>query len=90
MIYVVVFDVRNGWQMNEMVFHCFAKNAVEAKEKAKKFWTNLNGMTGKPIHLHAVKSRIQDVKYLLIRGWEGTKYSGDYVMNHVFCTGYRK
>ena len=86
MIYFVPFDIQQACRINEMIFHCEAKNAQEAKETAKKYWSSLHGIKGHQFHLYAKRSNIQDAKYLRVRGWEGTEYSGEYVMNHVFCT----
>lgn len=85
-IYFVTFEVRVVGCRNQMIYHCMANNAKEAKEKAKKFWASLSGIDGRPYYVYANKSRAQDVKYLRVVGWEGTEYKADYVMNHVFCT----
>lgn len=89
MIYFVTFELHQACKINDMIFHCEAKNAKEAKEIAKKFWSSLHGMKGHQFHLYAHKSAIQDVDLLRVRGWDGTEYKGQYVMNHVFCTDFR-
>jgi hypothetical protein len=89
MIYFVTFETHIACKINDMIFHCEAKNANEAKEICKKFWHSLHGIKGHQFHLYAKKSNIQDAKYLRVRGWEGTEYTGEYVMNHVFCTDFR-
>lgn len=89
MIYFVTFEIHQACRINEMIYHCEAKNAKEAKELGRKFWESLVGMKGHPFHLYAKKSSIQNRENLLVRGWDGTEYRGDYVMNHVFCTDFR-
>ena len=89
MIYFVTFDIQEHCKINDMIYHCEASNAKEAKENAKKFWSSLHGMKGHQFHLYAKKSNIQDVNLLRVRGWDGTEYKGEYVMNHVFCTDFR-
>lgn len=89
MIYFVTFDIQQACKINEMIYHCDASNAKEAKESAKKYWASLHGIKGHQFHLYAKKSNIQDANLLLVRGWEGTEYHGEYVMNHVFCTSSR-
>ncbi len=89
MIYFVTFEIHENCKIKYMIFHCEAKNANEAKEACKKFWSSLHGIKGHQFHMYAKKSRIQDVSFLRVKGWEGTEYSGDYCMNHVFCTDFR-
>lgn len=89
MIYFVTFETHVSCKINEMIFHCEAKNATEAKETCKKYWSSLHVVKGHQFHLYAKKSNIQDVQFLRVRGWEGTEYHGEYVMNHVFCTDFR-
>lgn len=89
MIYFATFEIHDHCQIRSMIYHCEAKNAKEAKEAARKFWTSLCGFKGYPFHLYAKKSRIQDIDLLRVRGWDGKEYSKDYVMNHVFCTDIR-
>lgn len=90
MIYFVTFEIHVACKINEMIFHCEAKNATEAKENAKKFWYSLNGLKQHHMfHIYAKKSNIQDVNLLRVRGWEGTEYKAGYVMNHAFCTDFR-
>lgn len=85
-IYFVTFDVRIGGRTNQMIYHCEANNAKEAKETAKKYWASLRGFGEHQYRLYAKRSRIQDISFLRVRGWEGTEYKAEYVMNHVFCT----
>ena len=89
MIYIVTFEIHESCKIKDMVFHCEAKNAKEATAIAKSFWSSLNGIKGHQFHLHAVKSRSQDTALLKVHGWDGKEYSGDYCMNHVFCTDFR-
>lgn len=89
MIYFVTFEIHESCKIKDYVFHCEAKNAKEAKEAAKKFWSSLCGIKGHQFHLYAKKSNIQDVSLLRVRGWNGTEYSSEYCMNHVFCTDIR-
>jgi hypothetical protein len=88
MIYIVTFEKHVNCQIHDMVFHCEAKNAKEAVALAKQAWID---QCFKPhqFHLHAVKSRIQDIEKLRVRGWTGKEYSGSYVMNSFFCTDFR-
>ena len=89
MIYFVTFEIHENCQIKDYIFHCEAKNAKEAKETARKFWSSLRGIKGYQFHLYGKKSNIQDISLLRVRGWNGTEYSGEYVMNHAFCTNFR-
>lgn len=89
MIYFVTFEIHQSCRINNMIYHCMASNAKEAKESAKRFWSSLHGLKGHQFHMYAKRSDVQDVSLLRVRGWDGTEYKGDYVMNHVFCTDFR-
>lgn len=88
MIYYVTFEKHVSCRIDEMIFHCEAKNAKEAIKIAKQTWID---QCFKPhqFHLYAHKSRIQDVELLKIRSWTGKEYGGQYIMNSFFCTASR-
>ena len=53
MIYFVTFETHVSCKINEMIFHCEAKNATEAKETCKKYWSSLHVVKGHQFHLYA-------------------------------------
>ena len=90
MLYTVHFDVRFPGQINHMVYHCMAQTASEAKASVRNHWSRLclGSDKGRARNLCAKRSDVQDIPALRVTGWEGTVYSGAYVVGHVFCTGY--
>ena len=86
-IYIVTFERHIDCQIRNIVFHCEADNAKEACRNAKEAWfkNNLSSM----FHLHAVKSRTQDVASLKVRNWKCHEISGSECMNHFYCTDFR-
>jgi hypothetical protein len=85
MIYFVTFDIQKDCQIKEMVFHCDAKNAKEAKVIAKKYWEDRHYKSHQ-FHMYAKKSGIQNVDYLRVRTWKGTEIRKSAVMDHAYCT----
>lgn len=89
MLYTVLFDVRTPGRINHMIYHCLAKNANEAKQSAREYWYSLylGSNKGRARNLYAKKTEQQDTAALRVTGWEGTIYTGTYVLGRVFCTG---
>lgn len=82
-IYIVTFEIHKDCQIKFYVYHCQAKNAKEAVEKAKAGWLS---HIGHQFHLHAVKSRIQDTKAIYVRSVLNTLYEGESVMGKFIIT----
>lgn len=84
MIYYVTFDTQRNRCTSEWIFHCEAKNALEAKETAKLLWAE-RGHKEHMFHLYAKKSRIQDMDLLKVRQISCSAeitHTADGVMNH--------
>ena len=88
MIYFVTFEKHVCCRIDQMVFHCEAKNAKEAVKIAKETWENY-GFKPHMFHLYGHKSRIQDADLLRVKAWDSKEYSGQYVMNNFFCVDTR-
>jgi hypothetical protein len=84
-IYIVTFERHINCTIRDIVFHCEANNAKEAVQIAKDAWTKKSY----PFHIHAVKSRVQDIDHLTIHTWLSTTISGAALMNAFYCTDSR-
>lgn len=86
-IYIVTFERHINCQIRNIVFHCEADNAKDACQIAKEAWfkNNLSYM----FHLHAVKSRTQDISLLRVKNWKLQEIAGADCMNHFYCTDFR-
>lgn len=88
MIYFVLFEVHKNCQISNYIYHCDAKNAATAKEKAKEAWKT-NGNKPHQFHIYGKKSNIQDEKYLRVKTWSGREINGHDVMENFICTDFR-
>ena len=95
-IYIVTFETHKDCKINYYVYHCQAQNAKEACELAKH--GGFYGITeckanvklwGHMFHVHAVKSRVQDIDKLTVRTWNGNTFTGDQVMNAYIKTDFK-
>lgn len=89
MIYFVTFDVHRNCQVREIIFHCEAKNAKEAKEIARQQWMEGASKPAYQFHLYAKKSAIQNTEYLRVIDYLDRTRTGNNVMEHFICTNCR-
>ena len=94
-IYIVTFEIHKDCQIKEYVYHCQAQNAKEACEIARHggFYGKTECKANKKLmghmfHVHAVKSRVQDIEKLTVRTWKGNTFTGDQVMNAYICVDF--
>ena len=82
MIYIVTFDTQKNRTTYEHVFFTDAKNAKDAVQIAKDNWKRKEHQ----FHIHAVKSRLQDVQCLQVNTALSRTCTGSNCMNNFFCT----
>ncbi len=85
-IYFVTFDIerRRERETQHYIFHCYAQNAKEAKEKAREAWTAA-GNQRHQFHMYGKKSNIQDPDVLKVNTWTGKEIKGKAVMDWCIC-----
>ena len=84
-IYIVTFEIQRDCQIQSWVYHCEAQNAKDACEIAKQTWKSKSHM----FHVHAVKSRIQALDAISVKGWKGNEYKGQDALNkHIMLDFY--
>ena len=94
-IYYVTFDTQSVSfrETKEYFFHCYAKNAKEAKELCKEEWPKLfnshNPKIPHQFHIYAKQSRIQDVDLLGLRTWEDAPIRGKDCLGFICTNVYR-
>ena len=85
-IYIVTFEIHRDCMIMNFVYYCYAANAKEACASCKHNWDG----DGHQFHVHAVKSRIQDVSLLTLRSFWKAKYvSGEALINEYWMTDSR-
>lgn len=88
MIYFVTFEKHVNCRIDDMIFHCEAKNAKEAVQIAKEYWQKYD-FKPHQFHLYAKKSRIQDPDLLQVHLWNGETRKGAALMNNFYCVDFR-
>ena len=86
-IYFVTFEIHRDCKIFDYVFHCWAYDAKEAKELAKKAWSE--GHKSHQFHLYAKRSKAPDDKFLKVVCWQGTAFSGKDCIDKFLCTDFR-
>ena len=81
-IYIVTFEIHRDCQIRDYVYYCYAANAKEACNSCKYSWKG----DGHQFHVHAVKSRIQDMNLLKARNWKSVETTGEDLMGKYIMT----
>ena len=84
MIYFVTFERQAGGRIDQMIYHCEASNAAEAKAAAKAAWEKAN--SSHMFHLYAKRSRAISPEYLQVISWDSKTCTGEHCMNRFICT----
>ena len=90
-IYAVSFVREANNKIDHLVFHCWALNAPDAKQKAKTAWearyqANHRGKIPHMFHLEAHRAETQDIENLRVVNWLDREITGDNVMNTFIMT----
>ena len=81
-IYIVTFDMHKDCRIYDYIYHCMAPNAKEACKIAREAWHS----DSYQFHIHAVKSRIQNLNMVTVRNEYGREYHGSDAMDKFICT----
>lgn len=82
-LYIVSGDKQQDCRIYDYVFYTFANNAKEACAIARETWTSQNKRH--LFHVHAVKSRVQDIADCTVHNWKGCAISGLELLNRFYC-----
>ena len=86
-LYIVSGDKQQDCTIFDFVLFTYANNAKEACTIAKDIW---HTKTKRHLfHLHATKSRIQDIEQNAIRLWNNEEVKGENLLNTFHCVNYR-
>ena len=87
-IYYVTFEMHKDCKIYNYIFHCWAWDAKEAKDIAKRAWEKNH--EAHQFHMYAHRSKAPDSQFLRVRGWNGMIHSGkEECLDKFICLDFR-